>query len=96
MTLKETIKKINHVAYDNFEVAEGMLEIVNDIMGTKFGWLNRRVVIFDNPDASIEESTHTAKMHGRIWIDSKVHSPPRDYGSKPRAAAKPPRKGVTY
>ena len=55
MTLKEAIKKINNVAYDNFEVAEGMLEIVNDIMGTKFGWLNRRVVIFDNPDASIEE-----------------------------------------
>ena len=32
-----------------------MLEIVNDIMGTKFGWLNRRMVIFDNPDASIGE-----------------------------------------
>ena len=55
MTMKETISKINKVAIDNFEVAEGMLEVVNDIMGTKFGWLNRRVVIFDNPDASTAE-----------------------------------------
>ena len=55
MTMQEVISKINGVAIENFEVAEGMLEVVNDIMGTKFGWLNRRVVIFDNPNASTAE-----------------------------------------
>lgn len=50
--MKERISKINEVAQENFEKAQGMLEMFNDIYGTKFGWLNKRVVRFDNPDAS--------------------------------------------
>ena len=48
----ERIKKINEVAQENFDKAQGMLEMLNEICGTKFGWLAKRVVIFENPDES--------------------------------------------
>lgn len=53
--MKERIKHINEVAQENFDKAQGMLEMMNEIFGTKFGWLKRRVVIFENPDASVAE-----------------------------------------
>lgn len=51
--MKELIYKINHE--ENFDKAQGMLEVVNTIYGTKFGFLNKRVVFFDNPDGSVAE-----------------------------------------
>ncbi len=54
-TMKERIQKINEVAQENFEKAQGMLEMLNEICGTKFGWFAKRVVIFENPDASTAE-----------------------------------------
>lgn len=53
--MKERIKHINEVAQENFDKAQGMLEMLNDICGTKFGWLNKRVVIFENPNGSVAE-----------------------------------------
>lgn len=53
--MKERIKKINEVAQENFDKAQGMLEMLNEICGTKFGWLAKRVVIFENPDGSTAE-----------------------------------------
>lgn len=32
-----------------------MLEMLNEICGTKFGWLAKRVVIFENPNGSTAE-----------------------------------------
>lgn len=55
MTLKEAIGQINEVAKEDFEVAEWMLDVVNNSVETSFGWLNGRVVMFDNPDASTAE-----------------------------------------
>lgn len=52
MTLKERIHMINETAQENWDKAQGMLEMLNEICGTKYGWLNKRVVIFENPDAS--------------------------------------------
>lgn len=52
MTMKERIKTINETAQRNFEKAQGMLEMLNDLCGTKFGWLSKRVVYFEEPDAS--------------------------------------------
>ena len=53
--MKEMINKINEVAFDDFERAAGMLEMYNLIYGTRYGFLNRRVVRFDNPDAGTAE-----------------------------------------
>ena len=51
--LKELISKINRE--ENFERKQGMLEILNTIYRTKFELLDGRVVMFDNPDASVSE-----------------------------------------
>lgn len=48
MEMKERISKINEVAQENFDEAQGMLEMLNDICGTRFGWVNKRVAIFEN------------------------------------------------
>lgn len=51
--MKELIYKINHE--ENFEKAQGMLEMLNTIYGTQFGFLAKRVVRFDNPNGSTAE-----------------------------------------
>ncbi len=49
----ELIKKINDAArLTDFSFAEGMLFMFNEVHGTKYGFLNRRVVRFEKPDAS--------------------------------------------
>lgn len=55
MTRKEVIQAINLEAKANFEVAHAMLEGYNYQWGTAYGWLNKRVVIFDNPNAPVAE-----------------------------------------
>lgn len=47
MNLKELVQMINNE--ENFDKAEGMLQMLNAIYGTEYGLLNRRVVRFDNP-----------------------------------------------
>lgn len=51
--MKDLIWKINHE--ENFDKAQGMLEMLNAVYGTNFGFLNKRVVWFENPDASTAE-----------------------------------------
>ncbi len=48
---KETIRKINEIAQDDFHRAQAMLEGINIVLDTKYGWLNKRIVFFDEPDA---------------------------------------------
>lgn len=55
MTRKEVIQAINLVAKANFEVAHAMLEGWNYHWGTAYGWFNKRVVIFDNPNGTVAE-----------------------------------------
>lgn len=45
--MKERIKNINMTAWENFDKAEGMLEMFNEIYGTNYGFLNKRVVMFE-------------------------------------------------
>ena len=47
------IYMINHE--ENFDKAKGMLDMFNVIYCTRYGFLNKRVVRFDNPDASVAE-----------------------------------------
>lgn len=49
---KEMINELNCIAQENFEKAKAMLDGINMVLGTKYGWLNKRVVFFDEPDAS--------------------------------------------
>lgn len=49
---KEMISELNNIAQENFEKAKAMLDGINMVLGTKYGWLNKRVVFFDEPDAS--------------------------------------------
>ena len=66
MTRKEVIQAINLVAKVNFEVAHAMLDGWNYHWGTAYGWLNKRVVIFDNPNATVAEKyahCHDAECH---------------------------------
>ena len=53
MTKKDLIQAVNLVAKANFEVAQMMLNGLNEHWGTAYGWLNKRVVIFDNPHAGV-------------------------------------------
>lgn len=53
MTLKELIYKINRE--ENFEKAQGMLEMLNTIYGTQYGFLRHRVVRFQNPNGATTE-----------------------------------------
>lgn len=50
LTVKQLIEMINHE--ENFDKAQGMLEMFNAVYGTKYGLLNRRVVRFEHPEAS--------------------------------------------
>ena len=49
---KEMISNLNEIAQNDFEKAKSMLDGINMVLGTKYGWLNKRVVFFDDPDAS--------------------------------------------
>lgn len=62
--MKELIYMINHE--ENFDKAQGMLEMFNAIYGTKYGFLAARVVRFDNPDASVAE--RYAHAHD-VWAE---------------------------
>ena len=62
--MKELIYKINHE--ENWEKAQGMLEMLNLIYGTQFGFLNKRVVRFENPNGSVSE--RYAHCHD-AWVE---------------------------
>lgn len=62
--MKELIYKINHE--ENWEKAQGMLEMLNSIYGTQFGFLNKRVVRFENPNGSSAE--RYAHCHD-VWAE---------------------------
>ena len=51
--MKELIQMINNE--ENFDRAEGMLQMFNAIYGTQYGFFNKRVVRFDNHSGSVAE-----------------------------------------
>ena len=68
MLNKETIKKLNEIAIEDFDKAKVMLDGINMVLGTKYGWLKRRVVFFDEPDASTcikYRNVHDAWAHAK-------------------------------
>ena len=51
----ERIHKINEEAQVNWEKAQGMLEMLNEICGTQYGWCAKRVVRFRKPNGTVAE-----------------------------------------
>ena len=58
---KELIRALNAAAQVDFDGAKTLLDLVNEVCGTKYGWLAKRVVFFDNPDA--DTATKYAHVH---------------------------------
>lgn len=42
------IKELNAIAQADFKTADAMLKGINLVLGTKYDWLNRRVVYWEN------------------------------------------------
>ena len=62
-SLKELIWKINHE--EDWDKAQGMLEMLNDIYGTEFSFLNREVIWFEDPSIKYHSICHDAY----VWAD---------------------------
>ncbi len=52
---KEMIRNLNTIAQGDFDKAQVMLDGINTVLGTKYGWLRKRVVWFENPDGNTAE-----------------------------------------
>lgn len=52
---KAIIKTLNTIAEKDFTKAQAMLEGINLALDTKYDFLNKRVVFFDNPNGSTAE-----------------------------------------
>ena len=66
MKRKDLIQALNIVAKVDFEAAQAILDECNEHWGTAYGWLNKRVVFFDDPAASVAEKyahCHDAECH---------------------------------
>lgn len=61
--LAKCIRKINETAREDFVKAQGMLEILNDVYGLKMGWLNKRVVYFEDQSLKYSAPVHDALMY---------------------------------
>lgn len=55
MMNKKMIATLNEIAREDFDKAQSMLDGINLVLGTKYGWFAKRVVFFDNPDGSTAE-----------------------------------------
>lgn len=49
------IATLNKIAQSDFSKAEAMLDGMNMVLGTQYGWLAKRVVWFENPNGSTAE-----------------------------------------
>lgn len=69
---EKMIININETAKENFEKAKGMLEMLNTLYNTKYGWLAKRVVRFENPDGSTAEKYAAAHdLQAELWYKEK-------------------------
>ena len=64
---KTQISKLNIIATQDFEKAKAMLEGINMILGTEYGWLNKRVVFFDDTSSTARKyaTAHDAYAYAK-------------------------------
>lgn len=93
---KTQITILNETAKTDFSKAQAMLEGINLVLGTQYGWAASRVVWFENPNGSTAEKYahfHDAYAYGLADEQPKRYV----YTEKGAAAAKVPTKaGDTY
>lgn len=52
-----------------------MLDMLNELAGTKYGWLNKRVAKFENPDGSTAERYANAHdLETELWYKEKFEN----------------------
>lgn len=52
---KSQISILNETAQSDFQKAQNMLDGMNLVLGTSYGWLAKRVVWFEKPEESTAE-----------------------------------------
>lgn len=64
---KEQVSRLNTIAQEDFRIAQALLEGFNMAKGTDYGWLNKRVVFFDDTSsvASRYATAHDAWIHAK-------------------------------
>lgn len=62
---KNIINALNAMAQTDFKAADAVLSICNPEFGNRYGWLNKRVVYFDNPNGSVAE--RYAHVHDALY-----------------------------
>lgn len=64
---KELFSTLNEVAKTDFDRAKAMLDGINLVLGTKYGWLCQRVTYFDD-DSTIASKYATAHD---AWLNAE-------------------------
>lgn len=49
------VNSLNETAQANFQKAQDMLDGINMVLGTQYGWLAKRVAWFEKPNGSTAE-----------------------------------------
>lgn len=65
--LLERVDLINAMARTNFDVASGMLAMLNGLCETEYDFLNKRVVRFENPEIGYSSPCHD--LHAELWYE---------------------------
>ena len=62
---KEMIGILNTMACFDFERAKAMLDGINMVLGTEYGWMNKRVVFFEDKSSVARKyvSAHDAYVY---------------------------------
>lgn len=65
---KAQVSTLNKIAQIDFQKAQAMLDGINLVLDTQYGWLAKRVVWFENPNGSVAEKY--AHPHD-AWADAE-------------------------
>ena len=77
---KAQVKELNRVAQEDFPKAQAMLDGMNLLLGTDYGWLNKEVVWFETHDkenvaeryAHVHDAYAYAQKEGRVLTESDL------------------------
>ena len=64
---REMISKFNEIAADNFEKAQAMLEGINLVLDTEYGWLAKKVVFFDDTSSVAAKYASAHDAYANAW-----------------------------
>lgn len=65
------ISKLNTIAAENFEKAQAMLEGINLVLGTEYGWLAKKVVFFDDTSSTAAKYASAHDAYANAWYQEE-------------------------